>query len=196
MYGMWRPALRYQALQLSSGISQYLVGVNLGMYGQPGTVVDVSFVEQNPVPTELFYGNLIDPAPLFRTGVDEYDTFLRWRKTWARVTSVRPDWLYDEVRQALMIHNPISRYHCGVTVYSFWPIERLNVYGSDWVKKYALAKARYTYGEILAKFNHAVPGPVREVTMDSTKRDRAQVELDKLEATLKASCESTPIGID
>lgn len=197
LYSIWRPALRYQAIKLTTNVKEYLKGVDLGFGGMPGLgVVQVDFVEPNPVPTEIFYGNLIDPAPLFRTGVDEYDTFLRWRKTWARVTSVRPDWLYDEVRQCLYIHNPVARYHCGVVIYAMWPLERLNAYGADWVKKYALAKAKYTYGEVLSKFNGALPGPVKDMQLDQSKRDRAEKDIEKLEATLKASQELTPLQID
>ena len=198
-YSIWRPALRYQALKLQSSVKTYLLGVDLGIpgSGMPGLgVVDVSFVEPNPVPTEIFYGNLIDPAPLFRTGVDEYDTFLRWRKTWARVTSVRPDWLWDDTRGCLYIHNPIARYHAGVLVYAMWPLQRLPVFGADWVKKYALAKARYTYGEVLAKFSGALPGPVKDLQLDQTKREKAEQDMQKMEEQLKAAQEQVPMSID
>jgi len=197
MYSQWRPNLKYQALKLINSQHIYLKGIDLGFGGYPGLgVVQCTFVEPNPVPTEIFYGNLIDPAPLFRTGVDEYDTFLRWRKTWARVTSVQPDWLWDEMNQQLLIHNPVARYHCGVLIYTMWPLERLNVYGAEWVKKYSLARAKLTYGEILAKFSGALPGPVKDLQLDTQKREKAEVEIEKLEATLKAAQETTPLSID
>lgn len=196
-YSLWRPMIRYQAIKLTNNVHEYLKGVDLGVGGQPSLgVVDVQFVEPNPVPTEIFYGNLIDPAPLFRTGVDEYDTFLRWRKTWMRVTSVRPDWLWDEGRQCLYIHNPIARYHCGVLVYAMWKLNRLPPFGADWVKKYALEKARQTYGEILAKFSGALPGPVKDMQLDQQKRDKAEKAIEELETTLKNSQELTPLSID
>jgi hypothetical protein len=196
-YSTWRPALKYQAIKLSTNIHQYLTGVDLGINGMPNMgIVKVWFVEPNPVPTEIFYGNLIDPAPLFRTGVDEYDTFLRWRKTWARVTSVQPDWLWDEVRGCLMIHNPVARYHCGIIVYCVWSIDKLPFFGADWVKKYALAKAKYTYGEILSKFSGALPGPVKDLQLDNTKREKAEADITKLEQTLFAAQETTPLDID
>ena len=78
------------------GQHRYLDGEDVGL-----GIANIQFVEPNPVPTEIFYGNLINPAPLFRLGLDEYDTFLRWRKTWQRVTSVRPDWYYDEMERCL-----------------------------------------------------------------------------------------------
>jgi len=196
-YSLWRPLIRYQTIRLVNGVTEYLREVDLGVHGAPGLgVVDVDFVEPNPVPTEIFYGNLIDPAPLFRTGLDEYDTFLRWRKTWMRVTSVRPDWLYDEARQVLYIHNPIARYHCGVIIHSMWNIRRLPVYGADWVKRYALARARLTYSEILSKFSGALPGPVQALQLDQTKGQTSQEAVDKLEAEIKAAQESAALSQD
>jgi hypothetical protein len=196
MYSLWRPMMRYQAVKLTNNQFSYLNGVPLGLEGLPGSVVDVSFVEPNPVPTEIFYGNLIDPAPLFRTGVDEYDTFLRWRKTWMRVTSVRPDWLYDDNVGQLLIHNPIARYHCGILIYAMWPIKRLPPFGSDWVKRYATERSRLTYGEILAKFSGALPGPVKDLQLDTQKRDKAEANIIALEAEIKAAQELTPISND
>ena len=196
-YSQYKPMLKYQALQLSSGVFQYLKGVDLGSPGAPALgVVHVDFVEPNPVPTEIFYGNLIDPAPLFRTGLDEYDSFLRWRKTWTRVTSIQPDWLYDDNTQSLYIHNPIARYHCGIVIYVTWAINRLPIWGADWVKLYALAKARYTYGEVLAKFSGAVPAPVNNMQLDQAKRQEAEKALNALETRLFNAMESTPLIID
>lgn len=196
-YSIWRPMLRYQAMKLTNNQHTYLQGVSLGKNGQPSFgVVDCWFVEPNPVPTEIFYGNLIDPAPLFRTGVDEYDTFLRWRKTWMRVTSVRPDWLWDDSRQCLYIHNPIARYHCGILAYGMWNLRSLPIFGADWVKRYATEKARQTYGEILAKFSGALPGPVKDLQLDTQKRDKAETAILALEAEIKAAQEQTPLSID
>jgi len=117
LYSQWKPNQKVGNLILVRGQFKYLVGVPVGL-----GVARVDFVEPNPVPTEIFYGNLINPAPLFRTGLDEYDVFLRWRKTWQRVTSIKPDWFYDEFEHALFIHNPIERYQCGV--FCYWPWER------------------------------------------------------------------------
>ena len=118
------------------------------------------------------------------------------RKTWMRVTSVRPDWLYDDARQCLYIHNPIARYQCGIVIYAMWDIKKLSVFGADWVKRYATEKARLTYGEILSKFSGALPGPVKDLQLDTAKRDKAEKAVADLEAELKASQELTPISID
>jgi hypothetical protein len=135
-------------------------------------VASVSFVEPNPVPTEIFYGNLINPAPLFRTGLDEYDTFLRWRKTWQRVTSIQPDWFYDEAEQALYIHNPIERYLAGVICYFPYRTRRASrPTGARWVKEYALAAARFMQGDLWMKFSGAIPWAGEGHSTGRSKRD-------------------------
>jgi hypothetical protein len=192
LYSLWRPEPRYGAVTMLSNQKEYLKDVDVG-YG----IVVVDFVDSTPAPTEIFYGNLISPAPLFRTGLDEYDTFLRWRKTWQRVTSVQPDWLYDEHRRALYIHNPIERYHAGIT--SHWPYEKtenLPHLGAQWVKEYSLELARYTYGEVMSKFGNAIPGPLKDLQLDGQKRQNAETRLEKLRENLKAMSSSAPAQID
>lgn len=192
-YSRWCPRLRFGTFHLRADVYEYLKGVNLGQ-----GPVQVDFVEPNPVPTEIFYGNLIDPAPLFRTGLDEYDIFLRWRKTWMRITSVQPQWLYDDARQVLMIHNPIERYHLGVTCYtSFTSTVNLPQSGSVWVKKYALETARFLHGEIMSKFSGAIPAPSGQVLLlDQQKRDKAQTRIDALLEQVKGMQTLTPLMID
>lgn len=192
LYSNWVPNIKVGNLVLVRGQFRYLQGVNVGL-----GVVQVDFVEPNPVPTEIFYGNLINPAPLFRTGLDEYDTFLRWRKTWMRVTSVQPQWFYDEDSQALLIHNPIERYQAGI--FAYWPherTERLPYAGALWVKQYALAKAKFQLSEIWMKYSGAIPGPGQNLQLDQAKRESAQGELDKLMEQLKGMQRSTPAQID
>jgi hypothetical protein len=192
MWSQWVPQIRYQSVRLVGDTYQYLQGQNMGL-----GVVQVDFVEPLPTPTAIFYGNLIDPAPLFKTGLDEYDMFLRWRKTWMRVTSVRPDWLWDESRQVLFVHNPIERYHAGVVAHFYYDrTETLPYVGADWVKRYALEKARFLYGEILAKFSGAIPGPLKDLQLDSQKRDKAEKRLDELREEVRLKQLSTSISID
>lgn len=191
-FSEWVPLIRPQSLQLTRGRYRYMEDVDVG-YG----VADVSFVEPNPVPTEIFYGNLINPAPLFRTGLDEYDTFLRWRKTWQRVTSIRPDWFYDESEGALYIHNPIERYLAGVTCYfPYANTQSLPPVGARWVKQYALARARFVQGDLWMKFSGAIPGPVKDIQLDASRRDKAQEEMDKLMEQLKGMQRGAGIFID
>lgn len=192
LYSQWVPNIKVGNLILTRGQYRYLQGVNVGL-----GVTQVDFVEPNPVPTEIFYGNLINPAPLFRTGLDEYDVFLRWRKTWQRVTSIRPDWFYDEMEQALYIHNPIERYQAGV--FCYWPHERtenLDYTGADWVKRYALAASELQLGKIWMKFSGAIPAPAQNLQLDQQKRADAQAEIDKLILQLKGMQRHTPAQID
>jgi hypothetical protein len=191
-YSVWCPCVRVAALKLERGRFRYLEDEDVGQ-----GVVNVEFVEPNPVPTEIFYGNLINPAPLFRTGLDEYNSFLLWRKTWQRVTSIKPDWLYDEYERALYIHNPIERYKASVYIYASWRFtERLSAQGSMWVKEFALERARHLHGETMAKFGGAIPGPMKDLQLDQARRDKAEVRLKELLEELKGMQTSTPISID
>jgi hypothetical protein len=192
LYSQWVPNIKVGSIIMARGQFKYLEGVDVGL-----GVAQVDFVEPNPVPTEIFYGNLINPAPLFRLGLDEYDTFLRWRKTWQRVTSIKPDWFYDEMAGALYIHNPIERYQAGI--FAYWPHERtekLPATGADWVKRYALALSRFKLGDIWMKFSGAIPGPIQNLQLDAGRRDSAQAELDKLMEQLKGMQRHTPAMVD
>lgn len=192
LYSIWRPAIKVGAIVLVRGQFKYLQGVDVGQ-----GIANVTFVEPNPVPTEIFYGNLINPAPLFRVGIDEYDMFLRWRKVWQRVTSVKPDWFYDETAQALYIHNPIERYQAGVFIYGVWAETKdLDIVGAQWVKTYALEQSRYLYGEILAKYGNAIPAPLKDIQLDNQKRQNAEVRLDKLKEKLQGMQLLTPISFE
>jgi hypothetical protein len=192
LYSQWVPNIKVGNLLLTRGQFKYLVNENVGL-----GVARVDFVEPNPVPTEIFYGNLINPAPLFRTGLDEYDVFLRWRKTWQRVTSIKPDWFYDEMEHALYIHNPIERYQAGI--FCYWPhekTEKLNYTGADWVKRFALARSKLLLAETWMKFSGAIPGPGQNIQLDQQRRESAQSEIDKLMEQLKGMQLSTPIMVD
>jgi hypothetical protein len=192
LYSVWRPCIRVGQIQLVRGQFQYLQDEELGQ-----GVANVTFVEPNPVPTEIFYGNLINPAPLFRVGIDEYDLFLRWRKVWQRVTSVKPDWFYDEYEGVLYIHNPIERYQAGVFIYGDWrETTYLDTIGSQWVKEFAMEQSRYNYGEVLAKYSGAVPSPLKDLQLDTQKRDKAQARLDKLRERIQGMQLLTPISFE
>lgn len=192
LYSIWRPTIRVGNVQLVKGIYQYLQNANVYQ-----GIVQVDFVEPNPVPTEIFYGNLINPAPLFRTGLDEYDSFLRWRKVWMRVTSIQPNWYYDDARKLLYIHNPIERYQAGVFMYGpYARTEDLDLTGSDWVKDYALESARYAYGEVLSKYSGAIPGPIQPLILDQQKRTNADERLKTLKQRLQNMQLFPPISID
>lgn len=192
LFSQWAPVQKYWAMQMLRSVHTYLTDVDCGQ-----GVIDVHFVQPVPTPTAIFYGNLIDPTPIFRVGVDEYDTFLRWRKTWMRVTSVQPDWLWDSNRRVLFIHNPIERYYASIfTYHSHANTQTLPLYGAIWVKKYALERSRLVYGEILAKFSGAIPGPVKDLQLDTQKRDKAEAKIRELEDELFRMQTFTPLSGD
>ncbi len=192
IYSQWVPLVKVGNVSLQRNNFEYLKDADVG-FG----IAEIHFVEPNPVPTEMFYGNLINPAPIFRTGLDELDGFLRWRKVWQRITSVKPDWFYDESRRVLYIHNPIERYQCAVFTYNVYPDTcRLPHSGAQWVKEYALEASRYLYGEVLSKFSGAIPGPLKDIQLDTQKRDKAEARLEKLRETVKGMQASPAISID
>jgi len=192
LHNQWRPRYAFRTIHLTTGMFSYLKGEDIG-----DGIIDVTFVEPYPTPTEIFYGNLIDPAPILRSGLDEYDAWMRWQKTWKRVMSVTPDWYYDEADKVLYVHNPISRYQCTIFyAKTVSKTEDLDSFGSRWVKEYALQRAKYTYGEILAKFSGAIPGPVKDIQLDQSKREQAQARIDALEEQLRGAQTSSPLTID
>jgi hypothetical protein len=191
-YSVYRPLPRYGALRMIPGQFSYLSGVDVGQ-----GVAYVWFLQPNPVPEELFWGNLIYPTPTFKTGLDEYDTFLRWQKTWLRVASIRPDWMWDESQQLLYIHNPLDRYMCGILCYMNWTdTQGLDQWGAQWVKDYAYQLARMAYAELMSKYSGAVPGPAQGLILDQAKRNMATEELHRLEDRLFAAQMTTPLSID
>ena len=192
LYSTWRPILRYGSIQLQRGQFQYLVGVDMGQ-----GPVQVDFVQPNPVPAELFWGNLIDPAPLLRNGLDELDSFMRWMKVWMRVTSIRPDWTYDQANQQLLIWNPLDRYQAGLQWYQpYTDTPKLDQFGAKWVKDYAFQKSRMQYAEFLSKYSGAIPGPVQNLQLDQQKRDKAETKMKELEDHLEAAQIACPLQID
>lgn len=191
-YSQWRPRIRYGAIMLSRGTFAYLRGVDLGT-----GPASVSFVQTTPLPQDIFWGNLVGVAPMMMNGMGEYDMFLRWQKTWARVTSVQPDWAYDEIEKVLYIHNPIDRWQCGVVAYvQYTNVNALDPFGADWVKQYAFQKARHAYAEIMAKFSGAIPGPVKDLQLDQQKRAEATTKITELENKLFNAQISMPISTD
>jgi hypothetical protein len=192
LYSQYRPRPIFGAIRISKSTFAYLEGVDMGL-----GVVRVDFVDTVPAPTEIFYGNLISPAPIIRTGLDEYDMFLRWRKTWNRVTSTHPDWLYDDDRKTLFIYNPLERYHAGVEAHGVYTNPALLPHiGAQWVKEYSLAKAKYVHGDILLRFSGAIPGPIKDIQLDAGKREEGQREVTRLEQKLFGMQLPTPIILD
>jgi hypothetical protein len=160
-------------------------------------IVKVDFVEAVPTPTEIYYGNLITPAPLLMRGLDEFDGYQRWRKTWMRVISASPDWLPDTKRKILWIHNAIARYRAGIIAYvPHRETEHLPEFGAIWVKEYSLALAKVMLNDVWQKFEGAIPAPGRDIKLSSRRGEKAEEKVKELEERLRASQESSPASID
>lgn len=183
-YSTWRPRQRVGGLQLQSGVFEYLQGVDLGQ-----GVVKCWFVNPTQAPADLYWlTNLVNPAPVLNSRMDEYDVFLRWYKTWGRVTSVYPDWLYDEPGQVLYIYNAQPIYHCGVMwLDNYTDTLTLDSFGAKWVKDFSFQKSRHAYAEIMSKYSGVIPGPIKDLQFDSQRRDKAETEMDKLLQDLKGA---------
>ncbi len=196
LYSVWRPQIKYGAIALDAGKHEYLQGVDLDL-----GPISVEFLQRQNLQGNagLFFwgGNLINVAPLVADGMGEYDMFLRWQKMFMRVTSIKPDWVYDQTTKTLLIYNPSPQWLCGIQAYvPYCNVTQLDRYGADWVKKYAFQKSRLAYAEIMNKYSGAIPGPVRDLVLDQGKRDKAEKEIEKLEQTLFNAQVSTPMSID
>lgn len=181
-----------------AGQKQYLTGANVGQ-----GVAECTFVENRLGVLNLDFGNPFTTMSIMTTGLGldgmgDYDTYLRWQKTWQRVTSTDPKWQWDEVRKCLWIHNPIARYRAAILLYCNWPgTKDLPAFGSLWVKEYALAKARYQLGDLWMKYSGALPSPSgKDLQLDQGKRDKAEKDIERLEKQLADSQELCPITQD
>lgn len=183
-YSVWRPIQCVGGLQLQSGVYAYLQGLDLGQ-----GVVKVWFVNPTQAPADLYWlTNLVNPAPVLNSRMDEYDVFLRWYKTWGRITSVYPDWMYDATNLVLYIYNAQPIYQCGVMyLQNYTDTINLDAYGAKWVKDYAFQRSRLTYAEIMSKYSGVIPGPIKDLQFDQAKRDKAEAALDKLLVDLKGA---------
>jgi hypothetical protein len=196
-FSLWKPLLSWGAIPMVAGQKQYLINANVGQ-----GVAEVTFVENRLGVLNLDFGNPFTTMSIMTTGLGldgmgEYDSYLRWQKTWQRVTSTDPKWQYDEVRKCLWIHNPIARYRAAILLYlNFADCKSLSQYGADWVKEYSLAKCRYQIGDIWMKYSGAIPGPVKDIQLDQQKREKAEKKIEELEQRLRDSQELTPLSID
>lgn len=193
LYSQWVPQIKARAITLVKGQHIYPMGDSLGT----GEIADVQFVEFLSTISNIFYWNLISPGPLPMTGISEFDSWLRFKSTFLRVTSARPDWYFDESSKNLMIHNPIVYYRAGVIIYDIYSDTRqLTNAGARWVKEYALESSRFLLGTLNQKFSGAIPSPLQNLQLDQNLRVNAQTAIDKLKAQLQGMQKGAGISID
>jgi hypothetical protein len=180
LYSSRIPIIGYRGLVTSPDIVAYPISHDIG-FG----IFDVQFVQPDPKPSALFYANLIDVAPVKPATMESYDIFLRWRRTFMKVTSVANHWQYDEIGKRLMIYSPIQSTKCCY----FWHLPRnldqVKLQHIPWVRKYAVAKAKSVLGKARSKFSGLLPGPARDMNLngDSLQQEAAE-EIQQLETVL------------
>lgn len=180
LFSARKPLLCFKGLDVVPEIKTYKIDHDLG-YG----IHNVEFVQPDPQPSALFYANLLDVAPIKPATMESYDVFLRWRKTFMRITSVKCNWQWDELNQALMIDCPIERTRACYFYHMPRQISQIPLQFIPWFQNYCVAQGKLQLGEIRSKFQGALPGPARDLTMngDSLKQE-ALTEIEKLEAQL------------
>jgi len=175
------PLEGYGAISLSSTHSNYDLSAQDMGFG----VHTVNFIEPDPRPSAIFYANLLDVAPIRTSRFQDYDIFLRWRKTFMKVTSVQPEWHWDQNAKILWIYNPIQDYKASMFWYLPRTLETVELAHERWVEKYILARSKYILGVNRSKFQGAIPGPSKEISTDGKDmKDEGKQELEKLEVEL------------
>jgi hypothetical protein len=179
LYSSRKPMVGYRAITVNPQIKTYKLDHDIG-FG----IFHVSFVQPDPQPSALFYANLLDVAPVKPASMESYDIFLRWRKTFMRVTSVANRWEYDEMSNSLMIYCPIEQTKACYFWHAPRKIEQIKIQHTNWVKSYTLAKAKDVLGKARSKFQGILPGPARDLNLNG---DSLQAEAKEEIATLEAS---------
>jgi len=181
-------ALGYDSLYLGNSQNKFPISHEVG-YG----IFNVEFIAPDPKPSAIFYANLLDVAPLRVNRFSDYDVFLRWRKTFMRVTSVEPDWFYDDKDKILWIYNPLTEYSAGYFWYLPRTLAEVHLSHEDWVMEYTLARSKYILGVNRSKFKGAIPGPGKEITTDGEDlKSEAKEKMQELEASLLSMQHDAP----
>jgi hypothetical protein len=120
-YGKRQPVYYSRIIDIAVECRAYPITHETG-YG----IFDVQFITDDVRPAAVFYMGLLgDQVPLNSVMLAEYDSFLRYRKTMMRATSVAPQWDWDEDTSTLYVYAPVynlkARYygwppfssHCG-----------------------------------------------------------------------------------
>ncbi len=181
LYSRRIPLQGYGAMSLAPTKSKYDMSSRDMGFG----IYHVSFIAPDPRPSAIFYANLLDVAPIRTSRFQDYDVFLRWRKTFMKVTSVQPEWYWDQNAKILWIYNPIEHYKASIFWYLPRTLETVELAHEQWVERYVLARSKYITGLNRSKFQGAIPGPSKDITTDGQDlKQEGKEETDKLEAEL------------
>lgn len=180
LYSTRKPKWEAAGIDVSTQIRAYPVGHDVGL-----GIFDVQFLQPDVGVSAMFYANLLDAAPIKPSTMDSYDLFLRWRKTFMRVTSTLGRWEWLEKSNTLMIYAPIEAMKCCYFWHVPHSLKSIPLRNHPWFLDYASAKAKMALGEVRSKYQGALPGPARDLQLngDALKAEAA-AEITLLEQRL------------
>jgi len=180
LYSARQPLIKFKALIVNPQIKVYKIDHDVG-FG----IFDVHFVQPDPQPSAIFYANLLDVAPIKVSTMESYDIFLRWRKTFMRVTSVEPNWEWEPTSQSLMVYSPIEQTKACYFWFAPRTVNQIPMQHVNWFRRYATAKAKNTLGKARSKFQGLLPGPARDINLNGDAlQQESNEEILALEAQL------------
>jgi hypothetical protein len=117
------------------------------------------------------------------SGAGDIFQFQTWRKTFQRVTSRRPNWMYDDVERVLHIYNPVNYYACAILTMSR-NFDQIRLQHKMWVARMSLAQAKIRLGEIRSKYELQGPGGESIKLNGSALKDEGNKEVEALSKEL------------
>jgi hypothetical protein len=100
----------------------------------------------------------ISSLQIASSGAGRLDSYLHWRRTFARVSNQRPDYIFRSDIQTVLIYNPASYTVCAI-VFRPRTFDNVEMNHKEWLKNMTLAKATIQLGKIRNKFGGTIQGP-------------------------------------
>ncbi len=192
-YGRRMPFNRYGSIDAIPNQQKYQFpqDIDLG-FG----VAKVQFIRQSAFGNHgLVNKNLLGLTTVGSYRIDEYDIFNRWRQTFERVTSTLPAWRWEEDTKVLWIYNPLP--NTKITYMVMVPpkkLEEVRYSDEDWVYDYATEWCRKFVGENRGKFSGVIPGPKKDLNLQSKEMvSEAKERLKELDSQLMNMQRRLPI---
>jgi hypothetical protein len=143
-----------------------------------------------------FMASLVGVSPMLNLEGRDFDMFQTWRKTFQRITSITPQWLWDEEGKVLRIYNPVQNSVAGVFMFAPRSFDQVRLVHKDWLRRASLAHTKKQLGEIRRKFSGKLPGPggaTVDLNGDALVKE-ADEELTKLsEELVKFQVKAVPL---
>jgi hypothetical protein len=161
-YGMRIPMIYSRILAISPECRSYPLDHDCG-YG----VFDVQFITDDVRPASVFYMGLLgDQVPLNSVMLADYDTFLRYRKTMMRATSVEPKWDWIEEDNTLLVYAPVFNLRAAYYWHMPRKLSQVRLEHQRWIRDYSLASSKLQLGKTRSKFQGVLPGPAQNLTLN------------------------------